>query len=242
MKKHTFTLIELLVVIAIIAILAAMLLPALAKAREKAREISCASNLKQVMLSLVMYADDFDGKIPDKYAATNGPTSKHWCRVVYESGHFNDLNMLVCPSLRPFKFVSGIWTNTYGLRPGNKAIASKSFSLLTSPVLAAEGGAVASPVQKYVQPSELIMVSDCMRNHSTDGSPIQFYYSDCYNGSYTGDAGLMCCNHRDKLVNSAFADGHVMAAGYNEIKASWTRYYVNLSTLVIYGNGISFGF
>ena len=71
-KKRRFTLIELLIVIAIIAILAAMLLPALNKARERARSISCVGKLRQIGQAATLYAGDYDGVLPPAQITGNG--------------------------------------------------------------------------------------------------------------------------------------------------------------------------
>ena len=73
-KREAFTLIELLVVIAIIAILAAILFPVFAQAREKARQTSCLSNIKQLGLGLMMYVQDYDETWPRNDDCVNGGT------------------------------------------------------------------------------------------------------------------------------------------------------------------------
>ncbi|MHB8994361.1 MAG: prepilin-type N-terminal cleavage/methylation domain-containing protein [Armatimonadota bacterium] len=97
--RRGFTLIELLVVIAIIAILAAILFPVFAKAREKARQSSCQSNLKQIGLAVLSYAQDYDER------STPEMVGDYWWTDIVQP-YIKNTQIMVCPSN---KFRNGAW-------------------------------------------------------------------------------------------------------------------------------------
>ena len=102
--KRGFTLIELLVVIAIIAILAAILFPVFARAREKARQSSCLSNIKQISLGNLMYAQDYDDRT---VIFAHGPSGENpqWHYLI--EPYLKNTQIFICPSQNPT-------TNWYG--------------------------------------------------------------------------------------------------------------------------------
>jgi len=124
MRIKRFTLIELLVVIAIIAVLASMLLPALGKARQKAQQVTCSSNLKQVGMAVQMYIDEHDDWFPgmmqasgsfisdlSPYLRSKTPTGSSFIYAKAPS----DVHVYWCPSYNPAdaSYVSGSTTYWY---------------------------------------------------------------------------------------------------------------------------------
>jgi prepilin-type N-terminal cleavage/methylation domain-containing protein/prepilin-type processing-associated H-X9-DG protein len=93
--SSAFTLIELLVVIAIIAILAAILFPVFGRARENARRSSCQSNVKQIMLGVIQYTQDYDENFPFGFQGT-APNQNDWRQSIYV--YVKSTQVYVCPS------------------------------------------------------------------------------------------------------------------------------------------------
>jgi prepilin-type N-terminal cleavage/methylation domain-containing protein/prepilin-type processing-associated H-X9-DG protein len=187
---HSFTLIELLVVIAIIAILAAMLLPALSKAREKARTISCMSNAKQLMLAEIMYRDDNKGLFVP-YGTHYCPEPQRWFNL-FLPPYVTDSNVYKCPS-EPNKAL-GMGMNTYHVHTCTVYAAGSPGTFVLNLTEA-----------RIPAPTQVLTMAD-------SGSPL-YDNGDvecivCWPGSAATAATAYVAVRHNGMVNCGFVDGH----------------------------------
>ncbi|MCM8773073.1 MAG: type II secretion system GspH family protein [Candidatus Omnitrophica bacterium] len=234
-KKNTkgkgFTLIELLVVVAIIAIMASMLLPALGRAREKARQAVCINNLKQIGLATLMYAEDYDGYIPGAKGAG--------------ANYNNSYYFTISPKEYAYKYPAGllIWGGYLGkvsfdnLPPSQaRTYAIKLFGIFKCPSdryyfsVRSAGTSTADGYASY-----LSMWYNDLGKGTYDTTPRdrlspqqikKAIWSDLFPYKTTSPY-----NHNlDKSVNVLYMDGHVGHFQYHELPSSsihWITRLVN---------------
>ncbi len=158
-----FTLIELLVVIAIIAILAAILFPAFAKAREAARRSSCSSNLKQIGIGIMQYAQEYDETYPNGMGKRN--FDEDWASNTQP--YIKSIDVFRCPSESSSAFPSGLTIGGYYGNPisyaGNALVGYRNGANRNLGVLCANQGWISDTptnMSTVQRPSDTIMVAE----------------------------------------------------------------------------------
>jgi prepilin-type N-terminal cleavage/methylation domain-containing protein/prepilin-type processing-associated H-X9-DG protein len=211
MSKRGFTLIELLVVIAIIAILAAILFPVFAKAREKARQSSCLSNLKQLSLGMLQYTQDYDERFALRSspnfvgaygtaAPVPGSPDFNWVPsfTAYQDTWTNKI-MPYVKNVQVFRCPSAPTTVAYGCDYG---MPDNGYT--TTPAVAMVGmfNLVPPPSQgQFTRPSETMMMTE-----KYAGNP-QYVLMNTY---------YACAARHNEGGNIAFIDGHCKWMKFSE--------------------------
>lgn len=215
-----FTLIELLIVISIIAILAAMMMPALNMARQAAYTSSCKSNLKQLGLCVLMYAEDMK-----EYSVTPANSSTSPWAILKGWNYLTNLNLMDCKgdsTRTPNKNEYGSWYNGYGTwsKPNRSYVFNRVAGFYNS-------GNYFSPF-RFTRQTQLSIIALIFDFEPQYGSQGYYYGYDEPSGTGRPYHG----NHHNKYCNVLAADGSVGQDQANSLCRTGTAYRHPPYTLV----------
>jgi len=202
MRRRGFTLIELLVVIAIIAILAAILFPVFARAREKARQSSCLSNLKQLGLGFLMYAQDYDELFPQHRCQDAGHSSIWHLGCYFEEvmPYLKNQQVLRCPSCN---------YSAYGNPGTGFANLDYGFNIHLA----------GDPIGKSQYPAEQYMVGES--RYGYNGHATYYFHTDEIPG-HNGGANICFIDGHTKWMKLDKIDSHdLFGCGEAGMTAGW---------------------
>ncbi|MFP3903671.1 MAG: DUF1559 domain-containing protein [Armatimonadota bacterium] len=193
MRRIGFTLIELLVVIAIIAILAAILFPVFARAREKARQSSCLSNIKQLCLAVQQYTSDYDEMFVPAITYPPAYSNILWSGMVLP--YVKNEQIFACPSATNHKF-----TPIANSDRGSMSIGYNWYFQTDV------GRDLSLPGMEY--PSAAVILGDTNNGPAADGyRGYMFSMSNSPSGRQCGTLQALLARHNEG-ANLGFADGH----------------------------------
>lgn len=205
-----FTLIELLVVVAIIVVLLAMMMPALARAREGARTVACASGQRQIMMALRMYSEDYSGYYP----YVRGPGGGTWPKITYSAfDEWVGLTMLYTNETT-MENATNAWAQPTGPKGiwdcKSNPFISTSTGWATNYVYNAEigwdftdGFTAGQKPHLWNKPDQIAVIADAGNYLQANPNATHWQIQNQYNGRY--NAGVWHNNG----YNVGFLDGHV---------------------------------